>query len=71
VLRKELDALGFTSWEDGAPYQRAGHLIAEHGGPGPKILLIGHLDTVFEPQSPFQRFEKVDATHARAPVRST
>jgi glutamate carboxypeptidase len=68
VLRGELDALGFaTRWEDGAPYQRAGHLIAERGGPGPKLLLIGHLDTVFEPQSPFQRFEKVDATHARGP----
>ncbi|HEX4936082.1 MAG TPA: hypothetical protein VFV33_23035, partial [Gemmatimonadaceae bacterium] len=33
VLRKEFDALGFaTRWIDGAPFQRAGHLIAEHKG---------------------------------------
>jgi glutamate carboxypeptidase len=63
-----LDKLGFkTQWVDGAPFKRAGHLVAEHPGPGPKILLIGHLDTVFEADSPFQRFERVDATHARGP----
>src|SRR5262245_33295742 len=44
VLRPELDRLGFTTrWIDGTPFRRAGHLIAEHPGPGPKILLIGHL----------------------------
>jgi glutamate carboxypeptidase len=68
VLRAELDALGFaTRWEDGAPYHRAGHLIAERTGKGRKLLLIGHLDTVFERESPFQRFEKLDSTHARGP----
>src|SRR5262245_27063070 len=56
VLRPQFDALGFTTrWVDGAPFRRAGHLIAEHPRSGPKILLIGHLDTVFEPSSPFQR----------------
>src|SRR5678816_386757 len=54
VFKAEFDALGFkTTWVDGAAFQRAGHLVAEHPGPGPKILLIGHLDTVFEPTSPF------------------
>ena len=36
-------------------------------GAAPKILLIGHLDTVFETDSPFQQFERIDADHARGP----
>ncbi len=68
VFRAELDALGFsTEWVDGASWQRAGHLVARHPGPGPAVLLIGHLDTVFEPDSPFQRFERLDARTARGP----
>lgn len=68
VFRAEFDALGFkTEWVDGAPFQRAGHLVAEHPGSGPRILLIGHLDTVFEPDSPFQKFERLSATEARGP----
>jgi glutamate carboxypeptidase len=68
ILANELDALGFrTRWVDGAPFRRAGHLVAEHPGPGPKLLLIGHLDTVFEPSSPFQRFERLDDSTARGP----
>ena len=35
--------------------------------PGQRILLIGHLDTVFEADSPFQKFERLDASQrARA-----
>ncbi|MEQ9269897.1 M20/M25/M40 family metallo-hydrolase, partial [Marinobacter salarius] len=47
----------------------AGHLIAEHRGTGdgPRLLLIGHLDTVFEPFSPFQEFERLDSERARGP----
>lgn len=68
VLRAEFDALGFrTRWVDGSGFQRAGHLVAEHPGPGPRILLIGHLDTVFEPSHPFQRFERLDDSTARGP----
>jgi len=68
VFGAEFEALGFeTEWVDGASWQRAGHLVARHPGPGPKILLIGHLDTVFEPDSPFQRFERLDADTARGP----
>src|ERR1043166_6719511 len=39
---------------------RAGHLIAEHkgNGRGKRMLLIGHLDTVFEPDSPFQGWKR-------------
>src|SRR5690242_12752397 len=68
ILRAECDALGFqTTWVDGARYGRAGHLVAEHPGPGPKLLLIGHLDTVFEQTSPFQKFERLDDSTARGP----
>src|SRR5678815_5234217 len=46
LLRPHFEALGFkVRWEDGAAFGRAGHLIAEHPGPGRHVLLIGHLDT--------------------------
>ena len=68
AFHAELDALGFkTQWVDGAPFKRAGHLVADHPGAGPRILLIGHLDTVFEKDSPFQKFERVDERTARGP----
>ena len=68
VFRAEFDKLGFTTrWIDGTPFRRAGHLIADHPGRGPRILLIGHLDTVFERDSPFQKFERIDERFARGP----
>ena len=68
ALRAELDSLGFeTRWVDGAAFGRAGHLVAERTGTGPRLLLIGHLDTVFEPSSHFQRFERLNDTTARGP----
>ncbi|HSU95313.1 MAG TPA: M20/M25/M40 family metallo-hydrolase, partial [Gemmatimonadaceae bacterium] len=51
----------------GAAFHRAGHLVAEHPGPGPKLLLIGHLDTVFEPDNPFQKFQRLDDSTAKGP----
>ena len=74
ALRVELDALGFaTRWVDGAPFGRAGHLVAERhpraASPerAPRVLLIGHLDTVFEHDSPFQGFELLPGDRARGP----
>jgi len=68
LFRAELDAIGFTTrWVDGAPFKRAGHLVADHPAPGPRILLIGHLDTVFEKDSPFQAFQRIDERTARGP----
>lgn len=68
VFRAEFDALGFkTRWVEGAAWQRAGHLVADHQGQGPRLLLIGHLDTVFATASPFQKLERVDAKTARGP----
>jgi glutamate carboxypeptidase len=61
MLRPEFEQLGFdVRWVDMREPGRAGHLIATHrgNGRGRRILLIGHLDTVFEPDSPFQRFER-------------
>jgi glutamate carboxypeptidase len=68
LFRKEFDALGFkTTWVDGAGFKRAGHLVADHPGKGPRIILIGHLDTVFERDSPFQKFRRIDEKTAAGP----
>jgi glutamate carboxypeptidase len=68
MFSAELDALGFeTGWVSGAEFGRAGHLIGRRPGSGPKVLLIGHLDTVFEPDSPFQTFERLSETEAAGP----
>jgi glutamate carboxypeptidase len=68
IFADQLQALGFhTRWADGAGWGRAGHLIAERGARGPKVLLVGHLDTVFEPESPFQRFRRIDDSTASGP----
>ena len=59
MVRGELEPLGFqVRWKPMPQTKRAGHLIAVHPGkPGTKrLLLIGHLDTVFERDSPFQHF---------------
>ncbi len=55
LFAREFDALGFkTRWVDmPAEMRRAGHLVAERtGDQGKRVLLIGHLDTVFEKDSP-------------------
>ncbi len=70
VFKAKYDALGFTTrWVDGKPFNRAGHLIAEHKGikSGKTILLIGHLDTVFELTSPYQKFETVNDSTVHGP----
>ena len=60
---KLLSTLGFdVQWIDMPDsLNRAGHLFAyRRGRQGKRLLLIGHLDTVFERDSPFQRFERRD-----------
>lgn len=52
VYKEALDQLGFTTkWIDmPAEMKRAGHLVGEiKGKKGKRLLLIGHIDTVFEP----------------------
>ena len=61
MVRAELEPLGFeVRWVDMRETGRAGHIVATHrgNGRGRRILLIGHLDTVFEPDSPFQHFTR-------------
>ena len=68
LFRPELEKLGFrVTWAEGEAFGRAGHLVADHPGKGRRIVLIGHLDTVFEKESPFQRFERIAASSARGP----
>jgi len=55
IFAAEFESLGFkTRWAEMPPeMKRAGHLIATHEGTqGKRLLLIGHLDTVFEKNSP-------------------
>ena len=61
MMRAELEPLGFEVRSvDMRETGRAGHIVATHrgNGRGKRILLIGHLDTVFEPDAPFQRFQR-------------
>lgn len=72
VFAKELQALGFeTRWIPMDAVHRAGHLFAERKGTtGKRVLLIGHLDTVFEKDNPFQRFERISPSIAKGPGTS-
>jgi len=64
VFKKELDAMGFDSkWIDmPTEMKRAGHLMSElKGVKGKKLLLLGHIDTVFEPQGEGTGFIRKDS----------
>ena len=64
LLEPEFRKIGFeTRWIDmPVEMKRAGHLFAERKGTkGKRVLLIGHLDTVFEPDSPFQTWTANDS----------
>jgi glutamate carboxypeptidase len=69
MVEPEFRQLGFTTqWIDMRAAGRAGHLVARHVGKrnGKRLLLIAHLDTVFEPDSPFQRWT-LDGNNAHGP----
>ncbi len=70
VFKQAFEAIDFkASWIDmPKEMNRAGHLFAENSGKkGKKLLLIGHLDTVFEADSPFQEFKMINDSVAHAP----
>jgi glutamate carboxypeptidase len=59
AFQAPLDSLGFDARWITLPdsLRRAGHLFAyRQGARGKRVLLIGHLDTVFERDDAFQRF---------------
>ena len=61
MARAELEPLGFdVRWVPMEETGRAGHIFATHrgNGRGKRVLLIAHLDTVFEAGSPFQTFRR-------------
>ena len=65
IFQNKLDKLGFNTYWVTYPdtVKRSGHLFAEmRGGKGKKIVLIGHLDTVFELDHQFQKFTRVGNT---------
>jgi glutamate carboxypeptidase len=72
VLMPQLEELGFkVRWVPMDEVHRAGTLLAEHPCPeagqcGKRMLLIGHMDTVFEKDSPFQAYT-VDGHIATGP----
>ncbi len=67
LYAKELRALGFTVEWIAMPdsLKRAGHLVAyRKGKKGKKLFLIGHLDTVFEPDMPANPFTMLNDSTA-------
>jgi len=68
IFSNEFQKLGFkTTWIDGRDFNRSGHLVASIGSQGPKILMIGHLDTVFSASDEFQKFEVLDKNNIAGP----
>lgn len=72
IFEKELIALGFkTEWIDGEKFNRAGHLYASFGNDKAnhktKLLLIGHLDTVFSKDDSFQQYKVIDQQSIAGP----
>ncbi|KGJ88188.1 peptidase M20 [Colwellia psychrerythraea] len=71
LANKQLSEIGFeVEWLDGSAFNRAGHILATHQSNKPnavKILMIGHLDTVFAKNDDFQQFVRLSDTQAAGP----
>lgn len=67
VFSRELEKAGLqTEWVTlPDSLRRAGHLVAsKKGKKGKRIFIIGHLDTVFEPDMPFAPYTKINDSTA-------
>jgi glutamate carboxypeptidase len=70
IFQDAFKPLGFSGrWIDGSSWGRSGHLFLERKGRSNAlpVLCIGHLDTVFEKDSPFQAYQRLSETAARGP----
>lgn len=71
LAKQQLSAIGFeVQWLDGSAFNRAGHILATHKSSNTnavKILMIGHLDTVFAKDDNFQKFTRLSETQAAGP----
>nr|WP_284246604.1 M20/M25/M40 family metallo-hydrolase [Thalassotalea insulae] len=71
LMIAQLSALGFAAkWQKGGAFNRAGHVVAHFNhnqANKKKILMIGHLDTVFAKDDSFQQFQRLSETEASGP----
>ncbi len=71
IATEQLKAIGFeVEWLDGSAFNRAGHVLATHESNDPdaiKILMIGHLDTVFAKHDNFTTYKQIDEHTASGP----
>lgn len=71
LMIEKFKLLGFkTQWLEGSAFNRAGHVVAQLTSKNPsakKILMIGHLDTVFATQDSFQQYQQLSNTEISGP----
>jgi len=71
LMIDQFEAIGFqTQWLAGDKFNRAGHVVANFKSENPKakkILMIGHLDTVFSKQDNFQSYQQLSETEVAGP----
>jgi len=71
LMIEQFEAIGFqTQWLVGDKFNRAGHVVADFESENPKakkILMIGHLDTVFSKQDNFQSYQQLSDSEVAGP----
>lgn len=71
MMMAQLKSVGLeTEWQDGSQFNRAGHVVAQYTSKkpdAPKVLMIGHLDTVFSKEDDFQSYRQLSEHEAAGP----